>query len=283
MRLISSCVICLGVRLRDQLKGQALPLARTAAILDRLAPALDEAHRRGIIHRDIKPDNVLFDDKGRPYLADFGIARMAEATHTMTVVGTPSYMSPEQVQGKQKLDWRSDLYALGVMLFEMLTGRQPYEAETPSGQMFMHVWEPIPDVLALNPDLPPRAQDVIAKAMAKDREERYQSAGEMAEGVASLRVAGGESFASTGSAAAAGKAALAGIEERSGPSVGEEAERAEDGAGRKEEKIAKVQASAVQETVHEPLPLVEGGRRRANPPQSSHRRWTDPPHLVREG
>ncbi len=89
----------------------------------------------------------LIEDE-RPYLADFGIARMAEATHTMTVIGTPAYMSPEQVQGKQKLDWRSDLYALGVMLFEMLTGRKPYEAQTPSGQMFMHVMDPVPDLLA---------------------------------------------------------------------------------------------------------------------------------------
>ena len=129
---------------------------------------------------------MLFDEDDLPYLADFGIARLAEATHTMTVVGTPAYMSPEQVRGKQKLDWRSDLYALGVMLFEMLTGRQPYEAETPSGQMFMHVMDPVPDLTGLNPNLPRGAQEVIDKAMAKDRQDRYQSAADLAAGIHGL-------------------------------------------------------------------------------------------------
>jgi serine/threonine-protein kinase len=175
-----------GGTLRERMVERPLTLAEIVHILERLAPALDKAHQLGIIHRDLKPDNVLFDGEKRPYLADFGIARMAEATHTMTVVGTPSYMSPEQVRGEQKLDWRSDLYALGVMLFEMLTGQQPYEAETPSGQMFKHAMEPVPDMLAINPDLAPQAQLVIERAMAKDREKRYQSAGEIVTAVRSL-------------------------------------------------------------------------------------------------
>ena len=178
-----------GGSLQERIKGQPLLLQETSEILDRLARALDKAHASGIIHRDLKPGNVLFDSDGLPYLADFGIARMAEATQTMTVVGTPGYMSPEQAEGKQKLDWRSDIYALGVMLFEMLSGRQPYVAETPTGQMVMHILEPVPDVLAANPDLPPQAQMVIDKAMAKDREERYQTAAALAEAVQQLLTA----------------------------------------------------------------------------------------------
>ena len=175
-----------GGSLLKRIAGKPLSLTKIVTIFDRLAPALDAAHQKGIIHRDIKPDNILFDDAERSYLADFGIARMAEATHTMTVVGTPAYMSPEQVRGEQKLDWRSDLYALGVMLFEMLSGQPPYEAETPSGQMFKHAMEPVPDLLAINPALPPQAQNIIDQAMAKDRAERYQSAGEMATAVRGL-------------------------------------------------------------------------------------------------
>lgn len=169
-----------GGSLRRRMHGRPLPLDEVVRIVDRLAPALDKAHARGVIHRDLKPDNVLFDEDGEPYLSDFGIARMAEATHTMTIVGTPAYMSPEQVQGDQKLDGRSDTYALGVMLFELLTGRQPYEAPTPTKQMMKHVLEPIPDILAANPALPDGMQTIIDRVMAKDRAERYATTAELA-------------------------------------------------------------------------------------------------------
>ena len=144
----------------------------------------------GVIHRDLKPGNILFDHRGNPYLADFGIARLAEASQTMTMIGTPAYMSPEQVESELKLDGRSDIYALGVMLYEMLAGAQPYTAETPTGQMLMHVTEPVPDILAIDRDLPPGTQAVIEKAMAKDREERYQTAAELAAAVHGLAAAG---------------------------------------------------------------------------------------------
>jgi serine/threonine-protein kinase len=113
-----------GGSLATRLPGPQ-PAAVVAPIVERLAPALDKAHAQGIIHRDLKPDNVLFDEDGFPYLADFGIARLAEATQSMTVIGTPAYMSPEQVSGDRQLDGRSDIYALGVIVFEMLTGRPP--------------------------------------------------------------------------------------------------------------------------------------------------------------
>jgi hypothetical protein len=175
-----------GGSLRDRLSGAPLTIEEIVPALERLAQALDHAHELGIVHRDLKPSNILFDYEGRPYLADFGIARMAEASHTMTIVGTPAYMSPEQVESEVKLDGRSDIYALGVILYELLTGRQPYTAETPTGQMLMHITKPIPNILEANPDLPLGIQQVIEKAMAKDREERYQSAAELATAVNSL-------------------------------------------------------------------------------------------------
>lgn len=156
--------------------GEPMAVADVVPIIERLAPALDKAHTQGIIHRDLKPDNVLFDEDGFPYLADFGIARLAEATQSMTVIGTPAYMSPEQVSGDKQLDGRSDIYALGVIVFEMLTGRPPYEADTPAKLMFKHVHEPVPNILAVRPSLPPMCQDVIARAMAKAPDARFARA-----------------------------------------------------------------------------------------------------------
>ncbi len=173
----------LGDRIEE---GRPLALQEVSRILDRLAPALDKAHKKGIIHRDLKPDNVLFDEEGRPYLADFGIAQLAETTRTVTLRGTPAYMSPEQAEGEKDPDGRSDIYSLGVMLFEMLTGRQPYVAKTPTKQILMHILQPVPDVLEANPDLPPQTQAVIDRVMAKDREERYQTAVALAEAVQQL-------------------------------------------------------------------------------------------------
>ena len=157
-----------GGTLHDRLGGKPLSLEEIAAMLDRLAPAMDKAHNAGIIHRDLKPANILFDEDGNSYLADFGIARMAEASQTMTIVGTPAYMSPEQVESEVKLDGRSDIYAIGVILYELLTGKQPYTAETPTGQMLMHITKPVPNILEANPDLPPQTQQVIEKAMAAE-------------------------------------------------------------------------------------------------------------------
>jgi D-xylose transport system substrate-binding protein len=175
-----------GGNLHSRLRGEPLLLEDIAAALNRLAPALDYAHEVGVIHRDLKPSNILFDHQDNSYLADFGIARMAEASQTMTIIGTPAYMSPEQVESQMQLDGRSDIYAIGVMLYELLTGNQPYTAETPTGQMLMHITKPVPNILIANPDLPPETQQVIAKAMAKDREERYQSAAGLANAVQEL-------------------------------------------------------------------------------------------------
>jgi basic membrane lipoprotein Med (substrate-binding protein (PBP1-ABC) superfamily)/ABC-type branched-subunit amino acid transport system substrate-binding protein len=178
-----------GGSLRDRLRGKSLPLEAIAPVFNALAPALDYAHQSGIVHRDVKPANVFFDHEGFPYLADFGIARLAEVSQSTTgVIGTPAYMSPEQVINKkgQPIDGRADVYALGVMLYEMLTGRQPYEGETSTQQMMAHVLEPVPDVLEANPDLPPAAREVIQKVLAKEPDDRYSTAAELAQAVREL-------------------------------------------------------------------------------------------------
>src|SRR5205814_974141 len=137
---------------------------------------------RGVIHRDIKPGNVLMTDDGRAVLADFGLAWLLEGAHlTLTggVIGTPEYMSPEQASG-EPIDHRSDVYALGVVVYEMLVGERPFVAETPIGVLLQHLQDPAPSVLTARPDLPLAVGEVVARALAKAPGERYSSAGEFA-------------------------------------------------------------------------------------------------------
>ena len=173
-----------GGSLADKLKNGPLPVAKVTQLLSVLAPALDAAHAKGIIHRDLKPGNILFDQYDNPYISDFGIARLTNAANaTLTgsvIVGTPAYMSPEQIQGDRALDGRSDIYALGVILFQMLTGAMPYQADTPAKMMMAHLLEPIPQIHAANQNLPPALDVVVDQAMAKDPTQRFQSAGAMA-------------------------------------------------------------------------------------------------------
>ena len=172
-----------GGTLSDRLDDGPIPLNEVAQVFSRLAPALDEVHWRGIIHRDLKPSNILFDQYGEAYLTDFGIARMTESAATLTgsnIVGTPAYMSPEQARGDGELDSRSDIYALGAILFEMLTGKQPYQATTPMGVMLKHLSDPVPRLREVKADLPDDYEAVIAKAMAKERAQRFSSVAEMA-------------------------------------------------------------------------------------------------------
>ncbi len=174
-----------GGSLDDRLRQGALPLSEITSILDQIGPALDYAHSKGVLHRDLKPSNILMDGSGGAFLTDFGIARlMGEASNvTLTthgVVGTPSYMSPEQAQG-QNLDSRSDVYSLGVMLFEMATGKRPFESDTPYGVAVLQVTARPPSPRSINLNLPITVERVILTTMSKKREDRYPTATQLAE------------------------------------------------------------------------------------------------------
>lgn len=174
-----------GGSVDDLLHGGALPLAEILRILDQIAPALDFAHSKNVLHRDLKPSNILLDGDGGAYLTDFGIARVIGETAggaitTQGVIGTPSYMSPEQAQGGA-LDGRSDIYALGVTLFEMATGRRPFEGDTPYNIAVKQVLEPPPLPRVFNPAIPESVEAVILTAMSKHPDGRYPDGAALAE------------------------------------------------------------------------------------------------------
>ncbi len=177
-----------GRSVDDLLSKGALDIDAIVAIIEQIAPALDYAHSKNVLHRDLKPSNVLLDDNGGYFLTDFGIARVLgeqpgnKGITTQGVVGTPSYMSPEQAQGLP-LDNRSDIYALGVMLFELATGRRPFESDTPYGIAVMQVTTPPPSPRGYNAQLSFAIEEVIYKALKKKREERYPNAVALAEGL----------------------------------------------------------------------------------------------------
>ncbi len=168
-----------GGSLADRIKQGPLSLPDIEQVLTQVGSALDYAHLRGIIHRDLKPQNVLLDELGNAHLTDFGIAKLLDATTALTqsgaAIGTPAYMPPEQWRG-EAVDARSDIYAFGVMLFEMLTGQLPYRAETPYAFMHQHLNQSLPSVRSLRPDLPPSLEAVLNKTLAKNPDERYGSA-----------------------------------------------------------------------------------------------------------
>jgi serine/threonine-protein kinase len=177
-----------GGSLSDRISQGPIPVEEAARILERLAPGLDEAHAKNIVHRDLKPGNILFDRLNEPYVSDFGIAKLSEAQANITgsaVIGTPTYMSPEQAQG-EPVDGRSDIYALGVILFEMLSGKPPYKADTPMGVVVKHITEPVPNILEVNPALPQAIEVIIQKAMAKDREARFATCTELAAALSTV-------------------------------------------------------------------------------------------------
>jgi serine/threonine protein kinase len=175
-----------GGSLKDRIEDGPLPLHETETILRQIASALDYAHRRGVIHRDIKPDNILLDREGHALLADFGIVKILEGettaglTGTGGVLGTPAYMAPEQSQGLG-VTARADIYALGVIVYEMLTGRQPYQADTPMQVMLKHITDPVPNPLEVQASLPKALEPVMLRVLAKDPESRYPTATEFAQ------------------------------------------------------------------------------------------------------
>jgi serine/threonine protein kinase len=176
MRLIA------GGTLASLLAQERVPLARCVAILRGVANALTYAHEQGVIHRDVKPQNVLLDQLGQVYLADFGIARMVEGatvlTKTGALAGTPQYMAPEQALARP-VDHRVDIYALGIVAYQMFVGDVPFNADTPIAVMMKHVNEPIP--LAPLRAVPEPVRRSLLKALAKEPRQRWSSAGEFAD------------------------------------------------------------------------------------------------------
>ncbi len=159
------------------------PLAKTMSIVARVADALDYAHKQNVVHRDIKPANIMYDpDSDTPKVTDFGIARITDSSKTKTgmVLGTPSYMSPEQLAGK-KIDGHSDLFSLGVSLYQMACGKLPFEGDSMAQLMFRIANEPHTDILSVKPDLPPCLVEIINKSLAKHVEDRFANGAEMAE------------------------------------------------------------------------------------------------------
>jgi serine/threonine protein kinase/Tfp pilus assembly protein PilF len=163
--------------------GKPLPFDEAAVILEQVASALDYAHVQGLVHRDVKPSNILLPKPDWPLLTDFGLAKIvggSQLTITGTIAGTPAYMSPEQGQG-ESVDARSDIYSLGIVLYEMMTGCVPYQAETPMAVVVKHIIEPLPLPTMKNPDLPEAIERVILKALAKNPDDRYQRANALSQ------------------------------------------------------------------------------------------------------
>ena len=152
-----------GGSLGDKLKKGPIPLREAMEMYLRLAPALDTAHARGVTHRDVKPDNLLFDKYDNVFLSDFGLARLRETIGFAnisdgTIMGTPAYMSPEQIQGDHEIDGRSDIYSMGVVLYQMLCGEVPFSGTTAASVMMMHLVNPVPQILEKNKTLPTAIQ-----------------------------------------------------------------------------------------------------------------------------
>jgi serine/threonine protein kinase len=171
-----------GGSLAERIKAGVFSIDEALQILGAIAPGLDEAHSKGIVHRDIKPSNILFDKRGNPYISDFGIAKLSQAqagnVTGSAIIGTPAYMAPEQAQGTE-VDGRADIYALGIILFEMLTGKQPYEADTPMAVAIKHITDPVPQIRQTNPKLPEGMDTIIKQAMAKNKNDRFSTAVDM--------------------------------------------------------------------------------------------------------
>ena len=171
--------------LADRMRQGSIPLSELSKLLMQIASALDHAHENGIVHRDVKPSNILLDKAGNAYLSDFGIARQVGSDGNLTgshmMIGTPSYMSPEQCHGEQDIPPATDQYALGVTIYEAISGRVPFVADTPLKTAWMHINDPLPTLRQLRPDVRPAVESCIEKALSKNREDRYPNCVAFAE------------------------------------------------------------------------------------------------------
>ena len=227
-----------GLDLKTLLKREgALPLDRTSSIISQVASALGAAHAKGLVHRDVKPANILLaagygDDEisDHAYLSDFGVVKHGASrplTQTGMFVGTAEYASPEQIEGKE-LDGRADVYALGCVVYECLTGMPAYDKDSEVALMYAHLLEPPPQVSPKRPDLPPQVDEVVANGMAKQRDQRYGTPRELAAALRDLagtsarpvtsagptQLASNETVLAAGAAAAGAGAAGAGARRR---------------------------------------------------------------------
>jgi serine/threonine protein kinase len=172
-----------GVTLKDKLKKFRPTYREMLPIIEDVGSALTYAHELGIVHRDVKPSNVLISKEGKIYLTDFGLARMAQvSTTTLTsdqMIGTPQYISPEQATSSPNLDYRTDIYSFGVLIYEMVVGQVPYNADTPFAIIHDHIYTPLPLPSILNPNCPESIEKVLIKALAKDPAERYKDVNTM--------------------------------------------------------------------------------------------------------
>lgn len=175
-----------GGTLKGQVMGKPIPWQEAVRLLLPIAGALDYAHEQKIIHRDVKPANILLTEKGQPMLSDFGIAKILEMKEEFTLtgsgtgIGTPEYMAPEQGMGRE-VDARTDIYSLGIVLYELVTGRKPYTADTPMAVVLKHMTDPLPRPRQYIADLPDIVERVLLKALAKDPQDRYSKISEFAD------------------------------------------------------------------------------------------------------
>lgn len=180
-----------GGTLKEWMNGKPIPWQEAVRLVIPIANALEYAHEQKIIHRDVKPDNILLTIKGEPMLSDFGIAKTLELEdgHTLTGtgvgVGTPEYMSPEQGMGRE-VDERTDVYSMGIILYELITGRKPFIADTPMAVVLKHMTDPLPSPHQFVRDLPKPVEQVLLKALAKDPNDRYPDAGALAAAMEGL-------------------------------------------------------------------------------------------------
>ena len=206
-----------GETLQERLRrlnshGMRLSYPETARLVANITEAVEYAHRRNMIHRDIKPANIMLDVNGQSILMDFGIAKILggeQHTATGAVIGTALYMSPEQIRGDH-VDHRSDIYSIGVTLFEMLHGRPPFEADSTMSLMMMHLNDPVPDLRQIQPDAPESLVRVIEKCLAKEPVQRFQTAAEVTDALKKV-IAGQQSGVAGGVAAGVAGGVTSGV------------------------------------------------------------------------
>ncbi|HEX9923060.1 MAG TPA: protein kinase, partial [Anaerolineae bacterium] len=172
-----------GDTLKPHIKDKPMPAGEILRLMRPVCQALSYAHKQGVLHRDIKPSNIMVTNDGNIFLTDFGLARMVQAGESTLsqdmMLGTPQYISPEQAQGISDLDGRTDIYSLGVVLFEMLTGRVPFKADTPFATIHDHIYSPLPLPSSIDPDIDPEVERMLLKALAKNPDDRFAVADDL--------------------------------------------------------------------------------------------------------